>query len=320
METLDIVKKNCSLNFNNFLKNIDYNELNKFVKLIKKHKNNNIYLTGIGKSGNVAQHISDIFKSISLSCHYIKTVNITHGDLGMIKDNDLLIMFTNSGNTPELLRIIDLIKCNKALITCNLKGKLTHYIKNIFIVPYTNECDLEFKLIPTNSVVNMIMYFNIIINLYIKDVEFSLDEYKLNHPSGNIGNMIKPISEYIYKDIYVHSKLDVTIEECVNMLNKKCIGILIFIQKINNKNIFYGIVTTKDLLKLYNNNIDKKDSVEKYINTTPVLINNPSIKIKDILPFLKKYHFFKHIPVLNNNNEFIGLLDNSRLIEMNYEK
>ena len=296
-------------NFKFFHDNLNDKDIIELVDLLIKNKDNNIFFIGIGKSGNVANHISDILKSISFKTFYLNAINMVHGDLGSIKKNNLLFIFSKSGNTKEILDIIDNINCQKYLFSCHLDNKISKKVIKNFVIPLQQELDLEFNLIPTNSILNTILYFNIVTNLVIDKTNIKQDEYNLNHCKGNIGFLLKPISEFIDYDINTYDK-DITIEDSIKNLNKDKKGILIFIENDN----FYGIITSKDIMNLYKTNINKDNKIKNYINQEPFIIKNKNLLLKNCINDIKKFSYFKYIPVLNNH-KFIGLICNTKILE-----
>jgi glucose-6-phosphate isomerase len=82
----------------------------------------NIYLLGVGKSGNMAKHCSDLLKCISYKAFCFDVLNSTHEDFGCIGKNDLIILFSNSGNTREIINIIPVFRnkhVNKIIGICS---------------------------------------------------------------------------------------------------------------------------------------------------------------------------------------------------------
>ena len=294
---------NQNKNYKYFIDNLKKKDIYSVSRILKRNKL--IYFIGIGKSGNVANHISDLLKSISIKSIYLNATNLTHGDLGCINNTDTVFIFSKSGNTKEIHNCIQYIPCKKYLFCCNLEATLKKYVDKEFIIPCLNE-DHKFNLIPTNSVVNTIIYFNIVVNYIISD--FSLKNYNKNHPKGNIGLLSQPLINFVDKEVNTYP-IDLTIKLSIEFLNKDKKGILVFIK--DNK--FYGIITNKDIINLYKNNINTNDLITKYINKNPITFKNPYILLKEIVEEIKKYKFFKYIPILEND-KFIGLLLNSKLL------
>ena len=95
MDTFDKVITNQKDNFDNLINKLDKNEIIRLVDLLIKFKDNNIYFAGVGKSGNLAFHLSDVFKSVGLKAFNLNIMNTTHGDLGCVKSDDLILFFSN---------------------------------------------------------------------------------------------------------------------------------------------------------------------------------------------------------------------------------
>ena len=100
---------------NYFFDNIKVNTINLLINKINETKNN-IYIIGVGKSYNLALQTADLLKSISINCFHLDTQKLLHGDMGII-NNNLVIIFSKSGNTNEILNIMDkLIQRNCYLV------------------------------------------------------------------------------------------------------------------------------------------------------------------------------------------------------------
>ena len=113
---------------NQGLENIDEKNIQQIAKEISHYKNtfilNNIYITGIGKSKHFATHMADILKSLSYTCFFFDITDALHGNIGLIKHNDMMIVISRSGNTDEL--IIPLQHLQKKII------KIVYY--NNFVI------------------------------------------------------------------------------------------------------------------------------------------------------------------------------------------
>ena len=307
------IKKNQNKNFNYLIDNIDYQDIDFLVDRLIEYKDNNIFLIGVGKSGNFAIHLSDLLKSVSLKSFYLNSMNITHGDLGCIDQNDLVIFFSKSGNTKEILDIVNLFKCFKILVCCNEKSKIKSIVDKTIVVPLEEEGDIKFGLIPTNSMVNNIVYFNFVINLYIKKSNLELNEYKNNHPSGDIGFKTKKVIDFVTNDIIVINNINLSLKEITKILNNNKLGII-----CTDIQEFYGILTSKDLINIYSKTEDINSILQKeiksFINTSPIVIENSSALISEKIEIIKNYKYFKLIPVINDK-KYIGIIDNSKILK-----
>ena len=296
-------------NFNFLIDNLNKYDINKLSQIIFNYKDNNIFLTGVGKSNNVANHFSDILKSIGINAINLNLLNITHGDFGIIKENDLILFFSKSGNTKEILDIISIFKIKKILICCNENSKIKRFVDDTFIVPLENEGDINFKLIPSNSIVNNIIYLNFVFNNLIKKMDLKLKDYKKNHPSGDIGFKTKKLKEFTSKNIFTSNNLNMSIKETIEILKNNKLGIIY----LDGKK-FIGILTNKDIINNLTNDINIHDNINKYINKNPIVLKNSESLISESMEKIKKYKFFKLLPVIDNGN-FVGILDNSKILK-----
>ena len=298
MDIINSIKDEIDYNINN----LDINEIIKIKDILLEYKNNNIFFSGIGKCETIAIHISNILKSLSYKSFYINIQNSSHGDIGCLDDKSIVMLFSKSGNTEELIHFIKIAK-KKSIkvisITCNNICKMKELSDYHYNLPLKSELDYGIINTPTNSCVLMLIFCNILIKL-MDNVD--INEYKLNHLGGSIGNDLKKIKDLMttqYPNFIYHDKLKI-VDIVLEMTNKKMGFTLI---KDINENVM-GIITDGDirrfLLKNENLNYLNKDD----INTTFFKLENENLIIKDIKSILLKY---KYIPVIIKN-KCIGLL------------
>lgn len=285
------------LTYNNILNYITVDMIELIISNIVDR--NNIYCCGVGKSGNVVQHMVDIMKSINLSAHVLNCMNAIHGDIGSIKENDAVIFFSKSGNTNEILNIIDFIKmkkCKTILISCNKINNIGKKCDIEIILPNVDEFDGNINCIPTNSVICMITFCNIIVGMLSDKI--NNDIYISNHPAGMIGYNMRTIKDTMithYPQIVFNNT--VSLNYVLLEMTKYSIGCCFF---IDNYNTLLGLMTDGDIRRMLVNNSEKKQ-----------------IYIDDIN---RNYHYEtainKKIIMVNNLNryKFIPILDNYKMI------
>lgn len=187
--------------FDKILSKIDINSVMSLAKIINNTSllNNNVYTIGVGKSQHVAKLFSDQLKLLSIISINLNITNLSHGDMGIIKENDLIIIVSKSGNTKELINIIPILKDKKAvicLITMNSLGIINKMISYTFTLPNINEID-SFNLIPSNSIIVFIYYFNKVVSDLLLIKKLKPDKIvAMNHPGGELGRLSK-IHTYI---------------------------------------------------------------------------------------------------------------------------
>lgn len=298
INTIDQIRNETKYILNNF-PDISF-IINKIV-----NNSNNIFLTGVGKSENIAIHCCNLMKSIGIKAFYINILNLSHGDIGCINNNDIIILFSKSGNTDEIINNIDNINCYKIGICCNIKSKFNKYCDYTLVLPHRKELinNKDINCIPTNSYTSQLFFVNILINELICRMDLNLDIYKKYHPAGNIGNNLKTIKDII---IYEYPKILLNININLNTIllemTKYNIGCCFF---INTNNKLIGLLTDGDIRRLIlNNNIDNitinnLNKNYKYINDENICINSLN---KD------EYKKYKYIPIIKNDI-IIGIID-----------
>lgn len=184
METIN--KSVNSINEEKFI-----NLVNDCVKTI--NNNGKIIVSGLGKNVAICDKFVGEMLSMGLPAQFLHTNSAVHGDLGMIKDNDLVIILTKSGETIESINLYSHLKKRKSLswlLTFEENSTLTREIKNSIILSLDEEGD-KWNLVPNNSsTVNLIILQALAIQLSIK-MNVQLEEFKRNHPGGHIGDLLK---------------------------------------------------------------------------------------------------------------------------------
>lgn len=292
-DLIEIIKKEAMYQ----LKNMNYNEIYNLAQLIK---DKNVYFTGIGKSGNMAFHITSLLKSVGIKAFYLDPTNATHGDIGTIMPRDIVIFFSKSGNTIELINLIILLKkrnCKTVGIVCDDKSKFEEYCDICLRLPFISEIKGEINNIPTNSCMSQLFFGNILVSILKDDI--SIQNYKLNHPSGDIGDKLKKV-----KDVMIKNYPILKIENSIDMhsilleMTKHKIGCCFFINQEDN---IIGLLTDGDIRRILLNKEDKK-----IINRED--INQQYIYIENIEEFMINIHYKnKFVPIINEK-KIIGVI------------
>lgn len=309
MEIIENIKNEINNSINNF----NLSELYFVKDLLINHKYN-IFITGIGKCDIIAHYFIDLLKSISYKAFHISIQNSTHGDIGCIDEKDLIILFSKSGNTSEIINFLNIQKIQnvKTLsITCNQEGKINKLTKYNITLPFHDEINIGIKNIPNNSSLLMVIFINIIIKM-IENID--IYEYKLNHSGGNIGDDLKTIDNLMikkYPTLILKNNNFLRITDIVLEMTNKKIGIAIINDENNN---IIGIISDGDIRRLLLKNKDLNNLTKEDINQDFYKFNDTSIFFKDIKGLLLKYKF---IPVIKDK-KCIGLLIEN-LIKNNFK-
>ena len=182
--------------FDKILSQIDKKSIMILSKVINKisYNKKNIYTLGVGKSNHVANLFSDQLKLLSQVSVSLNITNLSHGDIGLLQKDDLVIIISKSGNTSELINLIPHLIDKKVIlfnISMNKSGKLNQMVDYSVILPTINEIDKN-NLIPSNSIIIFTYYFNMVIsNLILSKNLKSNQLISSNHPGGDLGRLSK---------------------------------------------------------------------------------------------------------------------------------
>ena len=240
------------------LKNSIDNSFDKTVKKILKCKSK-VIVCGVGKSGIIASKISATLSSVGTPSFPISASDCSHGDLGRITKNDILILISNSGNTNELLNVIDYSRKNKIPlvgIMSNKNSNLYKYSNIKLLIPEVIESG--YGIVPTSSTTIQLSIGDALAIALMNKKKFGKLDFKKFHPSGTLSSKLKTASDVMLvrnKIPFVNKNQNM--KKALKVLNEKKLG---FIVAVNDKGLTCGIFTDGDLKRL----LQKKRNIESF--------------------------------------------------------
>lgn len=154
-------------------------------------KGGKIIISGMGKAGQVANNIATTFSSTGSPAIFLHPSEAQHGDLGVIRENDVLLVLSNSGKTREILELVQLTHnlhtdIPVVLITGNADGELPKMANFTLYTGRPNEvCPLG--LTPTTSTTVMTVIGDALMVLLMKKIDFKAPDYAKRHHGGYLG-------------------------------------------------------------------------------------------------------------------------------------
>ncbi|MDC3150049.1 KpsF/GutQ family sugar-phosphate isomerase, partial [Alphaproteobacteria bacterium] len=245
----------------------------KAVELISQ-QNGKIIISGVGKSGNIAGKIAASFTSTGIPAIYLNPVDASHGDMGIIEKNDVLIILSNSGESHELADLINFSKKKKIKIISITSSKKSLLSKNSdigLVLPPHSEAD-KLQTIPTTSTTMSLALGDALCCSVLSLRKFDKKSFSELHPGGKIGKKLKTLNEIMDIDIPIIQSNSSIIDAVLIMTEKKY-GCVVVLDK--NKEI-KGIITDGDLRR----SIEKIDMKEKATN---IMKSRPIVATSDLL-------------------------------------
>jgi arabinose-5-phosphate isomerase len=242
----------------------------KAVDLILNCKGKVIF-SGIGKSAAVAKKNQSTFASVGIPSFFIDPVAGAHGDMGMATKNDILIIYSYSGNTSELTSMLKYANRFRIKIigVASKPDSLLLKASDIkLLLPKVKESDIT-GMVPTSSTSITMLLGDCLATTVMHKRNFSKEKFKVFHPGGNIGGSL-----LLAKDIMVTgNKLPVInfkkkLNDALKIINQKKLGIVVILK---NKNIV-GLVTDGDLRREMKF-MSKINDLAKFMTKKPLIIN-----------------------------------------------
>lgn len=173
-------------------------EEDKFEELIDDctetlNSGNKIIASGLGKNVPICEKFVGTMLSVGLDSTFLHTNSAVHGDIGVVKDNDLVVVLTKSGETKESIYLVKELQKRDVkiwLLSFNKNSTLTKMIPNCLILNLRHESD-KWNIVPNNSTTINLMVLQAIAMTITKKRNVTLEEFKRNHPGGNIGEKLK---------------------------------------------------------------------------------------------------------------------------------
>lgn len=292
------------------LDNID-NNFNKVINILMTTKGK-IICTGVGKAGYIARKTSSTLSSLGISSYFIHPTEGLHGDLGSISKTDTVIMFSNSGESIELIELMDSIHrigAKVITITSNRESTLSKKSNMSLLFYYTSEASIN-RLAPTSSTTSMLVLADAIVVVLEKNKNLDIRDYAIYHPQGLIGKkLLLKVKDIMKKnDLNPLVNQNESLKNAIFQMSSRGSGI---VNVVDESGLLKGIITDGDLRRILEN-INKLDelnnTVSEYMTVNPIVIFDNMLAY-DALKFIESLHAnIFYIPVVDKNYYSTGIL------------
>ena len=206
-----------------------------------------LIVTGMGKSGHVARKLAATFASTGTPAFFVHPSEASHGDLGMITENDAIVALSWSGETAELKNLIDYAKrfrISLIAMTAEASSTLGHAADVVLLLPRAREA-CPHNLAPTTSSLMQLALGDALAIALLESRGFSAQQFHVLHPGGRLGAMLKFTRDVMRKgDALPLAQIGAPMSEAVVEMSAKalgCIGI------VDMRGHLCGIITDGDL-------------------------------------------------------------------------
>ncbi len=280
------------------------------------HSKGRVVLSGMGKSGLVARKIVATLNSTGTASIFLHPTDALHGDLGMVRKEDVVILISKSGETEEIINLLPMLKrLNVSLIAlCGKEdSKLAHEC-DLFLSIAVKEEACPHDLAPTASTTATLVIGDALSVTLLKKRGFTAEDFALLHPGGSLGKRLSlQIKEIMTQgDRIPVVKEDCPIKDVILEITSKRLGATCV---VDSNGTLTGIVTDGDLRRLLEKTLDIKELIAKDIMTKNPKVMNPDYLASFALQQMEN-HKITSLIIIDESKHPVGIIHLHDLINL----
>ena len=279
-------------------------DFQKTVELLLENKGNLVF-TGIGKSAIIAQKIVATLNSTGTMAVFMHAADAIHGDLGIVREGDIVVVLSKSGETPEIKVLVPLIKLRGNRIVAmvgNPDSYLAQQADFVLDVSVPDEA-IPDSLAPTSSTTAQLVMGDVLALVLMRCRGFSTDDFAKLHPGGALGKQL-----YLrVKDLYVRNERpevgpnDSLTRVIIEMTHKR-LGATV----VCEGDKVLGIITDGDLRRMLMNTPDiEQVKASQIMTTNPKTIDDEALVV-DALHKMR-HNSITQLPVMHDG-KYLGII------------
>jgi arabinose-5-phosphate isomerase len=277
------------------------------IRLILESSGRHVMVTGIGKSGKIAEKIVATLCSTGTPAIYVHGMDAIHGDLGVYTPGDSTIVLSKSGTTKELVQLIPILRKQESPII-GILGTVNSVIGGIvdvvLDVHVSKEAD-TLGIVPTSSTTAALAMGDTLAVVLMSMKNITEEQFSRFHPGGQLGRHVRKLREIMNPDPpVVYSQA--TFLDVIDLLTKSALGAVCV---VNNGNELLGIITDGDVRRtLLTNELSVGIFAEDIMTKNPVTIRLNST-VNDAIQLMEgRISQISVLPVIDEQRKCIGIV------------
>jgi arabinose-5-phosphate isomerase len=233
-----------------------------------------LIVSGVGKSGLIAQKIAATFSSLGLPSFFLHPTEAMHGDLGRVTKSDAIILISKSGTTEELLALLPYISVPKERIIAlvgNLNSPIAHKSGIILDASVEKEACMN-DLAPTTSTTVALAIGDAMAVLYENVLGVSKEKFAVNHPAGFLGKSLSLTVDKLMISVSECPSVgeNSTLQEAILVMTQMPVGMCAVLESGTLK----GIIVEGDIRRAFAKSADAiKTPVKELMNAQPITLD-----------------------------------------------
>ena len=289
------------------------------VKTILNCKNGKVIISGVGKSGIIGKKWAATFSSTGTPSFFLDASNASHGDMGQITSNDIVILLSLSGESSELKNIIQYTSRNKNIKLIGITSKkdsLLYKNSNVkFLLPTVKEAGPG-NYVPTSSTTVQLALGDAIAITCMQYKKFGRIDFKKFHPSGSLSIKLKTVEDLMLigkKIPFVDEKL--RMKAALKNIEKRNLGTLVV---LNSKKFTTGILTDGDLKRVTNLTTNLNSlKIKEVMKKNPISVDKNILAVEALSIMNTKKITSLCVHQNNKRNKTIGFIHIHNILDAN---
>jgi arabinose-5-phosphate isomerase len=269
----------------------------------------NIVATGVGKSGFVARKFAASLTSLGVPARFMHSTDALHGDLGAVSAGSLVMLFSKSGETRELVYLLDVLRRDRAKIvsiTATRDCTIASRADISLVAPIEREYD-RMNLLPSASTTTALVLADLLVMSVAHQIPDSINILTSTHPHGAIGSLLtQTVAQHMHSGSTVPVvTLDASIEGAIHELDAQALGIVCV---VDQQRTLVGILTDGDVRRLVERGVDiSSGSVASVMTANPTVIASSAILHEALIAMESGQRQIGVLPVVDANT-LVGVI------------
>ena len=280
-----------------------------FEKAVKSihHSKGRVVITGVGKSAIVGQKIVATLNSTGTPALFMHAADAIHGDLGMVQQDDVVIIISKSGESPEIKVLVPLIRNfgNKLIGMCGNKNSILAVQSDHFLNTTVNKEACPNNLAPTSSTTAQMVMGDALAVCLMELNEFTGKDFARYHPGGNLGKKLYLKVDDVYKlNEKPAVKKDASLKDVIFEISRGRLGATAVVDEAGK---ITGIITDGDVRRMLEKTSDVSKIKAADITTPNAKIIQPGMLAMEAFETLKKFDI-NQLLIADSNGIYFGIL------------
>lgn len=270
-----------------------------------------VIVSGIGKSAIIGMKIVATLNSTGTPAIFMHAAEAIHGDLGVVQNNDTVILISKSGNTPEIKNLVPFLK-ERSICLVSITSNSSSFLaknSNFFLSCYIEKEACLNNLAPTTSTTAQLVIGDALAICLSNLNGFSPNDFAKHHPGGMLGKkLFLKVSEIIDKNLKPELSENDDFKTVIDVISKNLLGAAVV--TLNKKAI--GIITDGDIRRVLSKNQNIEDfNAKNLMSLNPQKISSDTLASKALE--IMNEHKITQL-VVEDDNKYMGLIHMHNII------